>query len=74
MVVAFAKTSSCAVEEMPQKHTLVFTSLLLPVYEHVKPEAGQHSVLELWILVHYDGHYAHVREEASRPANYVLPR
>ena len=44
------------------------------MYEHVEPETGQHGVLELWILVHDDGHDAHVREEAPGSPDHVLLR
>ena len=42
------------------------------MYEHVEPEAGQDRVLELGVLVHYDGDDADVGEEPPRPANHVL--
>ena len=42
------------------------------MYEHIEAETRQHGVLELGIVVHYDRHNAHVREEASCPTNHVL--
>ena len=42
------------------------------MYEHNEAEARQHSVLELWIVVHDDRHNAHVGKEAPSPTNHVL--
>ena len=42
------------------------------MYEHVEPEAGQHRVLDLGVLVHDDGDDADVGKEPAGAADDVL--
>ena len=42
------------------------------MYEHVKAQTGQYSVLELGVLVHDDCDDADIGQEAPGPAHHVL--